>query len=447
MLSLQTGDSTLQSTLAKFCYFKNSKTSVSNGFIVSWLISLFVLFGLVGCGGADSSASSGDTTPAKTVVYNLYDDELNFLGNVSSEDANLWAKAYEYGIENWYEADSSEPFDGVYEGNDEVVRLYSVKNVGEVRTEDHLADIASDLSGKYILLNDITLTSDWEPIGTDEENAFTGILNADTSEGKRYSISGLSITKNDIYAGLFGVIKNAIIKNIGVVVDRLAGAMNVGGIAGKSISSNITNSYVLGNITGDGYVGGIVGNASVSKIINSYANVTLSAGDYVGGLAGYVGGSLITNSYAIGSVGGSFNVGGIAGSINSSIVTSSYTGVDVSGNNSVGNIAGTLFAGNLTGSIVIDKGDIGDKIKDVVGNIIDPYLSKISNSNSSLINSILKSLIDDILDSTIDKALDLIKIKDVYSFDLGWKFGKDDANPWVIGNDGKPVLYWQTWQI
>jgi hypothetical protein len=358
---------------------------------------------------------------------------------------SLEVKANEYGVGNWYTAKSAEPFNGAYEGDDEVVRLYPVQNVVEITSEDDLADIASDLSGKYILLNDITLTSDWTPIGSDEDNAFTGILNADTSTGARYAIIGLNIPKaDDIRAGLFGFIKSALIKNIGVVIDSIVGTINVGGIAGQSVSSNITNSYVLGNITGDGYVGGIVGNSNKSAIINSFANVTVKAESYTGGLVGYVDDSLIANSYAVGVVGGGFNIGGIAGSINASSIVSSYAGADVSGNSSVGNIAGVLVAGNITGTLVITKDGIGAKIKDIIGKVIEPQLSNVSNN--AIIDAIVRSLVGSLLDTLIDNAiLGWFNDQYVYQVALGWKLGKDDANPWVIGSDGKPILYWQAW--
>lgn len=60
-------------------------------------------------------------------------------------------------------------------------RIYTAKQLDEVRNE---------LDGKYILMNDINLSSfeNWEPIGTSDE-PFTGVF-----DGDGYSINNLKIS-------------------------------------------------------------------------------------------------------------------------------------------------------------------------------------------------------------------------------------------------------------
>jgi hypothetical protein len=487
MLPSQIGEVILQRNLAKSRYSKSSKAFINGSFLLSWLISLFIIFGLSGCGSTDNTAAQGNTAPInseKTVVYNFYDGNLDFLGIASSENVDLEAKAREYNVEKWYEANGAEPFNGVYEGNDEVVRLYAVKNVREIQTQEDLENINLDLSGNYILLNDITLEGEWTPIGSVENEPFSGILNSDTSDGERYAIKALKITLpnipgiSDIGAGLFEAIQDAIIKNIGVEIVNLIGDVNIGGIAGKAIFSNITNSYVVGNISGNGYIGGIVGRAERnSTISNSFANVSINAKQDVGGIVGYVNGSAIANSYATGSVSGSFNVGGIAGSITGGIIASAYSANDIKGDNDVGGITGSLFSSTLSANVVITPKDISDKLKKLIGDLTVVHVvdtnSKAFNSLTDTIKYILDSLringsINDKIEAYLDNIVSKInsfvvntynKLWDitinntivswldeqyVYEVKLGWNFGNDDANPWIIpAGGGAPILYWQ----
>ncbi|MDR1007077.1 MAG: hypothetical protein LBL65_00745 [Campylobacteraceae bacterium] len=470
MLSSQIEKVIFQRGLAKFRYLKNSVTFVNSGFVVSWLIGLFVLFGLSGCGGTDS-ASFGDTVIAKDVVYNFYDEELDFKGSASSEDVDLQEKADEYGVKNWYEANSNRQYDGIYRGDDDIVRLYAVANVIEIQNKDDLASIASDLSGKYILLNDIELEGEWTPIGN-ENNPFSGILNADASNGERYAIKSLNIAASNVNAaGLFGYIEDAIIKNIGVELENIIGEINVGGIAGRAIFSKITNSYVVGNISGSGYVGGIVGSADINNnISNSYANVSINARKDVGGIVGYIGNSIITNSYAIGTINGSTNVGGIAGSISGSTITSTYAAVNVGGDSNFGGIVGALFSGDLNATIIIVPSIISDNLKDFTGGLVIGYVvdttSSLIFSNGftytiDYISHILGRDISDMMEAYLTKVLTNVygaiwnitvdrmivghlNTEYVYSTNLKWKFGKDDANPWITPEGGgAPILYWQ----
>ena len=58
----------------------------------------------------------------------------------------------------------------------------------EISTEAQLKAIANNLSGTYVLKNDITLSDDeWTPIGT-SDHPFTGML-----DGKGFTIKGLTV--------------------------------------------------------------------------------------------------------------------------------------------------------------------------------------------------------------------------------------------------------------
>jgi filamentous hemagglutinin family protein len=138
------------------------------------------------------------------------------------------------------------------------------------------------------------------------------------------------------------------------------GAMRVGGFVGSNDASSITNSYALGDITGEAgrFIGGFAGtNTEFSSIDNSYAtgnvNVTGVTGgtsvSYVGGFVGFQGdevagvdGSSITNSYATGNVTSTGDyVGGFAGQNNiNNVIENSYSTGNVIGRNYVGGFVG-----------------------------------------------------------------------------------------------------------
>lgn len=103
-----------------------------------------------------------------------------------------------------------------------------------IKTEEDFANIANDLAGQYVLLNNIDLGgAEWSPIGT-EERPFIGIL-----DGNGNTISGLSITKTtNGVAGLFGY--------------------NSGTIRNLTVSGNI-DADATGSENNVAYIGGIVG--------------------------------------------------------------------------------------------------------------------------------------------------------------------------------------------
>ncbi len=170
-----------------------------------------------------------------------------------------------------------------------------------IETEAQLRSIKLD--GMYILANDIELTSDWVPIGT--ENArFTGEL-----DGNGYVISKLKIGTADNpapyeYAGLFGYTDGATIINVHVnEADIYTTGIAAGVIVGCAVNTTFdlcsTSPLVLPENMGDDidkpnmvvvtadteteqvYAGGLVGllheeagGPGFSKMIHSWALYT-----------------------------------------------------------------------------------------------------------------------------------------------------------------------------
>ena len=180
-----------------------------------------------------------------------------------------------------------------------------------VTSADGLMNIAELVNGGKSNIN-ITLDTDidltgkgWTPIGTDYDNSYTG-----TFDGGGHTITGLTVTTNDEYAGLFGYLGNfnngaATVKN--VVMDGIQITCNhrsgyAGGVAGYSWGT-IENCSVSGSVSGTMYVGGVVGVQRDGSITGCSSSATVKGTIKVGGVAGQtIFGATLTACYATGNV-------------------------------------------------------------------------------------------------------------------------------------------------
>lgn len=116
---------------------------------------------------------------------------------------------------------------------------------------------------KAVLTADIDMTGvKWTPIGT-KDSAFKGEF-----DGQGHVITNLNV--NDLsleYAGLFGYVSKfsnpATIKNLGVF-GEFSGGEYVGGIAGYSENSEITNCFFIGTVSGTN-TNGIANGATIEN--------------------------------------------------------------------------------------------------------------------------------------------------------------------------------------
>jgi hypothetical protein len=395
--------------------------------------------------------------PATTHLVSFYDKNLDFMETISVPE----------GIFNptgtWYKANEASELRN-YNLNKNIT-LYAVPNVQEIRNQNELSAARNNLNGYYILLNDITLTSStlgndngegWLPIGN-RTNYFTGIFN-----GNGNKITGLWINRpNTSCIGLFGFIYQAQIRNLGIEIAKnkeIKGDEQIGGIAGGAYYGNITNSYLIGNVSGDEssrYIGGIVGIFERGFITNSYSNVTVGGYGWIGGIAGTVIRGSIANSYSNGIVSGYQNVGGIAGLIDQNgFIINSYSSANVSSDSiRVGGIVGFASYATIQNNAAINPSVTGKHnaaINRVIGHIDNSVTASnnfaLSNMGSGFTNSGNKTY------HGTSKTVNELKQKATYSNavngdgngGLGWKFGNDNESPWKI-NEGKgyPYLYWQ----
>ena len=113
-----------------------------------------------------------------------------------------------------------------------------------IYTAENLNNIRNNLSGKYILMNEIDLSSygKWEQIGNEAE-PFTGKIN-----GNGYNIVNLCSD-----GGVFGWLSNAMIENLGICdsqINRQINHMYAGILANTAINTTFKNCYTSGTIFG-----------------------------------------------------------------------------------------------------------------------------------------------------------------------------------------------------
>lgn len=210
----------------------------------------------------------------------------------------------------------------------------------------------------FVLTRDISLTDAWTPIGIDEQITFSGTL-----DGKGHSITGLQVTSEDPYSGLFGHLSGTV-RNL-----ELEGSVNstadyCGGVAGyvdKDAVVHKCRSNV--QVAGRNDVGGIAGynRGTISGCINFGEVIGASM---VGGIVGESRGGTIKYSGNRGLIvsngAGSFNngTGGVAGqSVSASSIRRCYNVGDIlSSNEATGGVAGYT---NSTGSSITNCYSIG----------------------------------------------------------------------------------------
>lgn len=237
---------------------------------------------------------------------------------------------------------------------------YTIESNGSytVYNADGLMNVAELVNGGKTDINitldkNIDLTGkDWTPIGTDYDNLYKG-----TFDGGGHTITGLTVTTNDRFVGLFGrlgeagTVKNVVMEGIQITSNHMFG--NTGGVAGYS-DGTIENCSVSGSVSGTLYVGGVVGDQWGASITGCSSSATVKGTRYVGGVAGGTNaGATLTACYATGNVtieidpakniaGGSL-VGMNAGS---SLLACYATGNVTSTGSSTGNVHIGGFLGN-----------------------------------------------------------------------------------------------------
>lgn len=180
-----------------------------------------------------------------------------------------------------------------------------------ISSADQLNGIRNNLSGKYILTEDIDLTEYTKEGGIfDTGNGWTPINNfTGTFDGNGHRIIGMHIYGKINTVGLFGTVSGATIKNLSLTdvdieMENYYGH-HTGALAGTcDNNTQISGIYVDGSISitdTNASLGGIIGQVgdegknTVQNCINNCSVSNSSSGD-LGGIVGYIDYNYITTS-------------------------------------------------------------------------------------------------------------------------------------------------------
>ena len=255
--------------------------------------------------------------------------------NVRSDEINRLVTNTEFNNLNLFEGEPEEMGDFIAR----VDRLTEEEAIAQgytiITTADELQAMQDNLSGKYILMNNIDLEGyDWTSVGT-TANPFLGEFN-----GNGYVISNLKIIKpdeNDL--GVFGYTGTSSISNLGLENIEINGKDHCGSLVGQG-GGTVKNCYSTNAvISGRHIIGGLIGWDFTNSISFCYSNSDVSGNGYVGALLGESYNS-VDNCFAVGSVTSPWLAGGLIGKCYSKI-SNSYAAAKVSCNNDGGGLVGS----------------------------------------------------------------------------------------------------------
>ena len=225
----------------------------------------------------------------------------------------------------------------VHIGNGSIQHPYYIFNESDL---EKIGDIYR-LDKSYLLMNDIALTSNFQPIGYNSVASSWSGFNG-TFDGQNHTISGLYLhDEKTANAGLFSSINaNATVKNLNVQDVYISGEYQTAGALAGTISGNVEKVSVLNatiknnaNNASTGAMAGILENNSVK--MSFVDNAVINIGDNQNSASGAI-------------------VGGLFGKIKEADVQACYTNnveINASSSTIVGGFVGEFTIGTDTGSI------------------------------------------------------------------------------------------------
>lgn len=267
-----------------------------------------------------------------------------------------------------------------------------------IKTVEDLQAVANNLSGKYILMNDIDLSGvEWQPIGKydpTEKDPWAGAFKGEFN-GNGFSIKNLTVAanENDTSVGLFGATDEAVITNVVLENANVSAPIDeyneiaVGGLIGLSRNTNINNVSVSGNVSGHQGVGGLIGviddshDFGKTTISNVNTDVNVNSVFYAGGLVGRVNDTqrnslVIENCHTAGSVTVNDScAGGLIGEAGKTVITVNNCSSSMN-ITKVSNSASEL-------SYLLDSSRIGG----IIGNCNGTYISICNSSFTGVLNA------------------------------------------------------------
>lgn len=233
---------------------------------------------------------------------------------------------------------------------------YIISNINDLQNVgNYCGEKYKDVYYKVVVKNNIIDAQNkrFKPIcemydETDSEkqaqNAFYGHF-----EGNNVEITNLNIETNNISGGLFGAIKNAEVKNIGLG------------------EKSTVNTYGKTKKTGISPTGGIIGQAWNSSISNVWNKADISSsGSRAGGVVGALINSSLKNAINFGDV---------------------YSGRDVDNNSEVGGIVGASFKSNIQNIVNYNTNISSNGKEDRSGLLVGYFNNKGEYSGNSIKNA------------------------------------------------------------
>ncbi|WP_168204113.1 Calx-beta domain-containing protein [Aliikangiella coralliicola] len=266
--------------------------------------------------------------------------------------------------------DFNNPFTAIFEGNG-----FKILNL--------VIESSSGLIGLFKVIDG----AEFRNISIEGEHTrVQGVSNIGLLFGQAYNdnftltncyFSGEVISTVHVAGGIGGYARGVTVSNCVVNVSVFSPGSLVGGYFGSiDADSTIKNSSFSGTVDGSQIVGGFVGFSKSLQISDSYVIAEITGtGNYVGGLAGQSNGTgsidnIIENSFVMGSVSGLENVGGLFGlgyasAPNVFEIRNSYSAAKVHGKDIVGGIIGVAYSDMTLESVlaygsVTDTGEVAD---------------------------------------------------------------------------------------
>ena len=305
-----------------------------------------------------------------------------------------------------------------------------------ISTPEDLDKLRYDMTGDYVLANDIDMTGrSFVPFGIVNNTTagkFTG-----TFDGKGHTIKGLKYDVSDKgEVGLFSQTDNATIKNLIIENAYFKGNANVGGIVGQMYRTTITDCAVLNSyIEGRDHVGAIAGEIAETKVGDNYE------------------GGTITNCFSDARIKTrEFQAGGMLGTIHCGTVEKNlFTGTveGREGDNANGmvslvdkNNAASLIqynvvaAAHIYGKIgrVVSNNSLGSKGK---GKVTQNYVSANTWVGTKADNATMAKYINPNDYNGADIPVNELRTQQFYTNTLGWDFD----NHWTFLPNAEGKMY------
>ena len=379
--------------------------------------------------GVTIAQTTGSTAPAENcssgatsdVIGKATSDTITGLTNGTAYSFRICAKSTTDRLSSGFSLPNLVPLPTVDNNGNGLIEIATATELNNMR--HNLAGTGYKTSGTavgftrgcptsgcngYELVNDIinlsSVYSNWNPIGSSSDR-FTAIF-----DGNNNRISGLDISSDSDYVGLFSAMEDATIRNLKLTNIRITGNGNVGALVGDATTgiNTLSNIELIGDANQEssnaeikgaganvgglvGYFAGTISDASSSLTVrglNSNANANTITGGFgvnTGGLVGQLRSGSIQNSNSSGFVSASnsaWYVGGLVG-VNNATINNSWASGNVSSSNGINNesYGGLVGLNNATISNSWASGHISSN-----GNRSSEYGGLVGSNNGGTIS-------------------------------------------------------------